>query len=411
MKNDLMKKNFIWNMIGSAFNAFNSLFFMIVVTRINGLKDAGVFTFGFSLACFLFMIGNYSGRIFQINDDSDISDSDYIYSKIFTCFLMPIIGIGYCFFKEYNFARTLVVMSLIIYKTIEAFCEGMFAIIQEHDQLYKVGISQFLKSILSLGSLLLVDLLTHNLILAIIIMIIMEVLITIFYDLRNLNKLKFKLNKLDFSKVKLTIKIGFYAFIVSFLTQYVINASRYAIDGVLADDMQTIFGIIIMPATLVALLGQFILQPFVLNLKQTLKENKKDFLKLTLKLIFVISLLGIFSTIFLFFFGSFIFKILYGLNLNKYMINLTVIMIGATIYEITVVLSTSLISMKSTLSQAIVFVITSIFTLIISGALVKNYGLNGAVYNYLFSMLLLFVLYIMVFIYVYKKYDKKRSLS
>ena len=45
------KKNVIWNMIGTTANAFNSLFFMIIVTRINGLKDSGIFTLAFSLAC------------------------------------------------------------------------------------------------------------------------------------------------------------------------------------------------------------------------------------------------------------------------------------------------------------------------------------------------------------------------
>ena len=34
------RKNFIWNILGTGFNAFNSLFFMIAVTRINGVDNA-----------------------------------------------------------------------------------------------------------------------------------------------------------------------------------------------------------------------------------------------------------------------------------------------------------------------------------------------------------------------------------
>ena len=62
MNNSLDKKNFIWNTIGSTFNSFTSLLFMIVLTRINGTNQSGIFAFCFSLACLLQIIGKYSGR-------------------------------------------------------------------------------------------------------------------------------------------------------------------------------------------------------------------------------------------------------------------------------------------------------------------------------------------------------------
>ena len=59
MKNNL-KKNFIWNLIGSTINSFTSLIFLIIVTRINGIEAAGIFTFAFSTACLFYIIGIYS---------------------------------------------------------------------------------------------------------------------------------------------------------------------------------------------------------------------------------------------------------------------------------------------------------------------------------------------------------------
>ena len=49
---------FIDCILGTGFNSFNSLFLMIIVTRLNGIKDAGIFTLGFSTACILFVIGS-----------------------------------------------------------------------------------------------------------------------------------------------------------------------------------------------------------------------------------------------------------------------------------------------------------------------------------------------------------------
>ena len=75
----LLKKNVIWNTIGVTLNSFNSLFFLIIINRINGIDDGGIFSFAFSLACLLFVIGIYAGRTYQVSDIRDeLNDSEYL---------------------------------------------------------------------------------------------------------------------------------------------------------------------------------------------------------------------------------------------------------------------------------------------------------------------------------------------
>ena len=61
-KQDNLKKNYIWNTIGTTFLSFNSLFFMIIVTRINGIQDGGFFSFSYASACILNAIALCCGR-------------------------------------------------------------------------------------------------------------------------------------------------------------------------------------------------------------------------------------------------------------------------------------------------------------------------------------------------------------
>ena len=76
--NDNLKKSYIWNTIGSGFNSFNSLFFLIIVTRINGIKEAGIFTFSFATAAMLYIIAIYSGRTYQVTETiKDIGDNEF----------------------------------------------------------------------------------------------------------------------------------------------------------------------------------------------------------------------------------------------------------------------------------------------------------------------------------------------
>ena len=88
-KDKQFRKNFIWNLLGTGFNSFNSLFFMIIVTRINGVNDAGVFTIAFATATILYFIGVYSGRIYQVTEPNKaITNKEYIVNRIITTLCM-----------------------------------------------------------------------------------------------------------------------------------------------------------------------------------------------------------------------------------------------------------------------------------------------------------------------------------
>ena len=53
------KRDFIWNLIGTSINSFNSLFFMIVINHINLKSEAGVFTYAYSLICLFFILATF----------------------------------------------------------------------------------------------------------------------------------------------------------------------------------------------------------------------------------------------------------------------------------------------------------------------------------------------------------------
>ena len=157
------KKNVIWNIIGASANAFISLLLSIIVTRINGTFDAGIFIYCFATACLLYYIGNYSGRTFQVTDISkENSDTDYIYNRIFTCTIMLIVSILFSLIKRYDLYKASILIILCVYKCIEALAESLYAIVQKRGNLYKVGISMFLKSVLSTIAFLIIDYFTKN---------------------------------------------------------------------------------------------------------------------------------------------------------------------------------------------------------------------------------------------------------
>lgn len=389
MEKDLQfKKNFIWNTLGTGFNAFNSLFFMIIATRVNGVDDAGVFTIAFSTACILYAIGLYAGRVYQVTElNKNITDKDFIINRLITCFSMIIFLILFCVVRNYDIEKSIIFLLLTIYKALEAFSDVVYGVLQKNDKLDIVGKSLFGKSLISIILFLVIDILTKNMIISIISMIIACILIIIFYDFRKTYSYIDLKIKIDWHNVLNILKKGFFVFAISFLGMYVVNAPKYSIDSFLTNDYQTIFGIIVMPATIMSLIAQFLIHPYLNKILEFYKtKNLKGLEKVLLKIIGIILLFGIIATILGYVIGTQVLGLIYGLDLSMYKVSLAIIIISATLYTIGTVCSSILTTVRETFSQFIIYLGVSIFAFIISATLTKFLGINGSIIAYFFIM-------------------------
>lgn len=400
------RNDLVWNTIGTTLNAFNSLFFLVIVKRINGINDAGIFTFAFSMGCLLYIVGIYSGRVFQITDDNKKHDDiSYLNVHFITTISMIIIAVIYCLLRKYKLYKLLVILLLTSLKALEALSDTFHAIMQKNNELYKVGISLTAKAILGVTLFFLIDYITKNLIYSIETILIVNLIILIFYDIKQAKiKRKYFFDK----KIVFDIfKYGFYAFLFTFLNLFLISIQKYAIDFYSTNKIQTIFGIIIMPTTVISLVAQFAIHPFILEINDSVKKaNFQNLNKIIIKLCSFVVLFTIFAIIGAWFLGIPVLNVIYAVKLERYKVDLIIILIGAMLYALTTIFSNTLISLKRTKSQAIIYAIISLLSIIISINLVKNYGINGAVYSYLCSMFLLFTSFLIHIVKVINKEKK-----
>lgn len=407
MKNNIFK-NFVWNMLGSTTNAFVSLFLLIFVTRINGIVDAGIFTFSFSTACMFQVIGLYAGRTYQVTDNNEkINDFDFIYNKIISVLLMLFFGLIFLFVKNYNIYKMCIMIFLFLYKAIEAYSEVLYGIIQKNNKLYKVGFSLFLKGFTNILVFFSVNLLTENVICSIISIIFLNIVIIIFYDYKQAKKHLIKKEKFNIYNILYIFKEGIWIFLLTLFTQYIINAQKYIIDATLSEEYQAIFGIILMPSTVMILCGQFLIYPFLNKMKDHLLNKKYgEITILTVQLSIYILVFSIIMNILSYFIGIPILQYIYGISLQNYKTSLVVVLSGATLFSITYIISTTLIALRKTFLQVIIYSITSIVTYFLSFFLIGRYGISGAFFSYLLSMIILIIQYILIFIFII---NKKRS--
>lgn len=405
------KRNFIWNTVGSTIYAFTSLVYLIIVTRINGTDDAGIFTFGFSFACMLFVLGTYSGRTFQVTEQNkELSQFRYLIFKIFTCLAMIIVAFIFTASRQYDFYKSLIIILLIVYKAIDAYSDSIYAVFQTNNNLYQAGISLTIRSCLCVIVFSVVDLFTNDLVCSIIAMNLADISVFIFYDLFKLRHYSIVKNNFTIRVFKILLFCGFSTFAFFFLNQFFINVQKYIIDALLDNYSQTIFGIILMPATFISVCSLLIINPFIYQIKVYVKNNNFIAIrKLATKISIYVSVLGVMTVIAGIFIGIPVLELLYSIALQEYLIDLVVILIGSVFLGLIAVYSNCLISIRENNIQLVLYCISVLFSFCISFLLVDIWGIRGASLSFFISAFLLFVMYIIVFNIKFKRKDDNKK--
>ena len=403
-------KNFIWNTIGIMLNSFNSLFFLIVVSRINGLNDAGIFSLAFSTALLLYTIGLYSGRMFQVTDiENKIKDKDYIFSKVISCSLMIVLGLGFVIIRGYDIYKALVMLLLVIYKATEAFSDTLYAVLQKNEKLYQSGQSLALKSIIGIICFVVVDFIAKNLIIASLTIVLVNLIIMLVFDYPRVRKYIPKNTKVNIENVKDIFKKEFFVFINSFLSNYILNAPKYAIDNFMQEADQAKFGYIIMPATVISLFSQFILMPYTNRIREMYANNKIKELKHNIrKIIGIVILFGILAIVVAYLIGIPVLEFIYNTQLSEYRLDLVIILFAYILYAISYINLVVLTTARKTFIQFLVYGFTAAVTLVTSNIFVSQMGIRGASLTCVVALGLLFVLY---FYNTEKFYKKGREIK
>ena len=404
-------KTFIWNSLGTGINSFNSLFFLIIVTRINGTETAGIFSLGYATACILYTLAMYSGRLCQVTDvEGKIKDKDYIVTRLFTCFLMCLGAGVFLAIKRYSLFKTSVFVLLALYRGIEAFADVLYGVMQKNGFLYKCGKSLTAKGIIGVVLFGVIDYFTKNIDLACLSIIVINLIILFIYDYLIVSKDLIEKPKFLIENVVSILKNEFFVFANSFAGIYILNAPKYAIDGFLTESEQAIYGYIMMPATVMTLFTQFIVMPFLGKMKDMYEAKKlDDITKTTFKIKIVVILFAGFAVLAAFLLGPEVLGILYGLDLTAYRMNLCVIIASYVFYALSYVDLVTLTTIRYTFVQFVIYMISMVVAFVGSNLLVRTFslGINGATFSCTTTLAVQYILYFIVTNIIMRKVKKE----
>ena len=395
------KKDYIWNSIGSFLQSAISPILLIVITRLNGVGDSGLFSFAMSLSVVFWAISLWGGRTYQVSDaKKEFSSGDYIVVRFISSLIVAVFSISFCVLSGYDLIKTELIMVLVSFKILESIADSMYGVLQIHNRLYIVGISLTMKSVFGFILFTLVDILTKNIIYGALSIFIVNIAVVIFYDIPWMKHVEsVDLTKKNIMQAVKIMKKTAEVFVVVFLTMFSLNIPRYFLDKYHYDQIGY-FGIMAMPITLLTLFISFVLQPNVVNLSELLKKKKiKEFTKIVSKIYFITFTLGILFVISSYLIGVWVLNIVFGIDINNFRIDLTIMVIGAVANAFVSIYVNLLIILRRFKGQFYTLLVTNILAVVLSAYLIDRLAMLGSV---LIFMIISF-LQAIILLFIYKR--------
>lgn len=402
---NIERDSYIWNMIGSMLMAFQSVIMLMILTRTLGLLEAGIFTIAYANANLFLTIGKYGMRYFQVSDvKNQFRFAEYRMSRIITSVAMILVSVVYVIYAAsangYTKEKIMVILWMCLFKLIDVVEDVFHGLFQQENRLdvasrlmtVRLAITTL---VFGLGLILLKNLLT-SLVLSTIITAVIFVIFT------SLTFSHFKVEKtaVDWCNVFLLLKLCFPLFAGSFLSFYIGNAPKYAIDSMLTDELQACYGFIAMPVFVIGLLNNFIFNPMLYKMSVLWSERKiREFVKRTLIQTGIIGGITAVCIVGAYLLGIPVLSWLYNTNLSGYKAELLILLIGGGFLGLSGLLNAVITIIRYQKSLMWGYAVVALLAYVFSDITVEKYKMMGASLLYMVLMGILCLVFGGLFIY------------
>ena len=405
------KAAFIWNILGSIAVAASSLLLLMFAGRAQGESAAGVFSIALAISQLFSTIGLFEMRNFQ---SSDLKEkylfSDYFTFRIFACLVMMILSTVYIIFKGYAGIEFKVLFSMCVYKMFDSFVDVCYGMLQQKNKLEIAGKSLFFRT--TICTILFIFFVYHfdDLLMPMTILNIVTLIWIITYDFYYTRKYEKKWISFNYENMKSLFIECLPLCICSFLSIYLINSPKYAIQSFASKELQGIFGYVFMPTSVINLFSIFILRPIIGDLSIAWTTGNKDrFIQFIRVIVLWIIVLTIGALVGGYFLGIPVLSILYSTNLTNYRTGLMIILVGGGFSALTTAFYYVLTVMR--MQNRVLFTYGAVYLL--SLLIVKNLAIKmnliGASLGYAIVMLLLAIGLFITLIVSMKEIEKNKN--
>ncbi len=399
------KRAFFWNTVASTLSSFQSFIILILISHLGNTTDAGIFIFAYAAANLMMMIGKFGMRQFQASDLSEqYSFGTYVCSRRITVILMLVVSALYGLYCSNGSAAKYWVFVLWCgIRAIESYEDVYHGYLHARDRLDLASIIWGSRTLLSIVVFSIAYGISGDLVCSTLIVFAVALISGLALNLPFLHLYE-KRSATGYTEVKSLLISNFSLFASFFLQMYLGNAPRYAINSGLSDEVQAIYGYLIMPVFLITLFSNFMVQPLITTYTKLWTQNdRKSFLKLMayhLSLIVTVVILCIFGGQII---GLRLLEIIFNVELKNYVLILNILLIAGGFQALQSYLMTLLTVIRFHKLLITGFVGAGLLFAVFSGMVVTRWGITGISIYFMLVLALLDIYFAGLLIYRFKR--------
>lgn len=402
---DINHASFIWNMSGSMLNAFQSVIMLMILTRIGSLLEAGIYTIAYANANLFLMIGKYGMRNFQVSDVREqFAFAEYKRSRYLTTLIMLIVSIGYTIYASktnaYTINKSLCIVWMCLFKLVDSIEDVYHGLYQQKGRLDIAGKCMTIRMLITIVIFGISVIILKALLPALIISTIATAIIFILFTALTYEEFKCLQETAGKRSLWTLLKVCLPLFLGSFLSFYIGNAPKYAIDSILNDELQACYGFIAMPVFVIGLLNNFIFNPMISKMSFMWSEKDiKSFKKLLFKQMLIILAITVICELGAYLIGIPVLSIMYNTDLAPYKTELLILLLGGGFLALSGLFVTIITIMRLQKTLLFGYGIVAILAYLASPVIVKQYGMTGAASLYVSLMVILCIIFVVPLLY------------
>jgi len=408
---DTTHKTYLWTIVAGTTYAGSSFIMSMVASKMVGAYAAGIFAIAMSIGNQLVTVGYYNIRAYQVSDVLEkYTFSDYCAARILTIAAMLAAGGIWIAAGGYSGVKVTAISLMILFKAGEALSDLFEGRYQQKERYDVACRGVFFKTMVFLLGFIITMAVTRNLLLSMGVLA-GAYLLTLFIVDGSLVKHFGGFRPVFHWRKQLGLLLACMPlFVNSFLTTYVLNASKYAIDAYYSEEFLGMFNILYMMAFVINLFASFGLKPMISTLSvRYAKGDRKGFIAIIRQQFLVIVGITLVCIGGAYCLGVPVLSWLSGIDLSAYRLALCIMLLGGGFNALFQLLQYGIVIMRHQYSTLAGCALTALFTALVTPMLTKQYAVNGAAAGYLCSMAMMALIFLIFFIYYLEKERRESS--
>lgn len=403
--------NFLWNAVGGVLNAGQSVFLLIVITRVCGLEAAGIFSIAFATGNLFLYLGNYGVRNYQVSDLSEkYSFHDYLRHRLCTVLLMLAAAAVYTAWSaktgNYSHYKTACVLAMCVCKAVDCLEEVFEGRYQQKGRLDRSGKLVTFRLLVSIGGMIAVLLVTRDLLTAVWWGVFLAAAASALIIWRYRETAAFERTAFSFSGIAGLMRECFPVCAANFLSFYLINEPKYAIDAAMDETAQACYNFIAMPVFVIQLLNMFLYQPMLIRMTTSWENGRrKEFLGYFGRICGALAMISAPILLAAWIFGIPVLSWLYATDLSALRTELLLIMTGGIFLAFNGFYCAVLTIMRKQREIPLTYLAGAVLSLVSTPVMVRESGIVGAVLSFVLVMAAVTVLLTAQFAFALRNKD------